>query len=67
MKYKLLLVLNPYQMKTDLPRSLADVSLPQGQVFIVTFNTVLFTHRKSLRFVVSITFLAVTFGNGFKD
>lgn len=51
-------------MKTDFPKSLANVSSPWGQVK-VTFNT-LFTHRKILGLPISITFLAVTFGNGFK-
>lgn len=53
-------------MKTDFPKSLANVSSPRGQVFKVTFNTLLFTHGKILGLPISITFLAVTFGNGFK-
>lgn len=52
-------------MKTDFPKSLANVSSPWGQVK-VTFNTLLFTHRKILGLPISIIFLAVTFGNGFK-
>lgn len=46
MKYKILLVLDPYEMKTDFPRSPADVSSAWGQVFIVTFNTLLFTQKE---------------------